>query len=156
MSNCDCVPVRLCLDELPAASSGLPVYPGMFMSFFEQTPPDGWEMRDGRILYNADRVYPELWNELLKPKNAWKLKSDEEWEEMSLAASGVGGVPFFALNQQPSGFPTPAATMNAVLAVAQWLKLVTGMKMRLGILQAIATGCLAIDQEKILQEELLL
>ena len=78
---------------------GLTVYPGMFMNFMEQTPPQGWAVRNGATLPNADQDYPELWEELQKPENAWKLKTAAQYVALSQAAGGIGGAPFFVLDE---------------------------------------------------------
>ena len=98
MSNCDCIPVKLCLEDLPTNAGSFPIYPTMFHNFYEQAPPKGWRVRNGEILYNADIVFPELWAALEKPENAWKVKPIDEWSSMSEAAGGIGGVPYFVLD----------------------------------------------------------
>ncbi len=73
-------------------------YPGEFRDFFELAPPPGWAARNGALLAGADTVCPELWAHLLKMENAWKCKTLTEWNALSAAAGGVGGVPYFVLD----------------------------------------------------------
>lgn len=88
-------------------SSNPLIYPGAFQSFFEQTPPNGWKVRNGAVLVDADETYPELWEALQEPKNAWKCKTLVEWTALSTAAGGVGGVPFFVLDQAAKTIKLP-------------------------------------------------
>ena len=71
-----------------------------FRNFYEQTPPQGWVVRNGALLANADTTCPALWAELQKPTQAWKLKTEDEWQAMSALEpwNGVGGVPYFVLD----------------------------------------------------------
>lgn len=87
-------------DDGSGASAGGIVYPGAFYDFFEQSPPTGWMVRNGALLANADTRFPELWEELQKPANAWKLRTEEQWQNQSAATpwNGVGGSPHFVLN----------------------------------------------------------
>jgi hypothetical protein len=73
-------------------------YQTEFRSFYEQTPPEGWAIRNGDVLTAADRRYPELWQALLSPRNLWKLKTETQWQALRTAAGGTGGAPFFVLN----------------------------------------------------------
>ena len=74
-------------------------YPGAFRNFYEQTPFPCWAVRDGSVLEDAEESYPELWEALQKPENAWKVKTLAQWTALSTSAGGVGGVPFFVLDQ---------------------------------------------------------
>ena len=78
----------------------LTVYPTMFFDFYEQTPPKGWLPRYGEVLPNASRDYPELLAYLTDPDNAWKVKTEAEWQTMSQDAAwnGTGGVPYFVVD----------------------------------------------------------
>lgn len=80
-------------------SSGL-VYPTAFYDFYEQMPPAGWMVRNGGLISSANITVPKLWEALQKPENAWKLKSESEWQSISQTApwNGIGGVPHFVLN----------------------------------------------------------
>lgn len=80
-------------------SSGL-VYPSAFYDFYEQSPPTGWMVRNGGMISSANVVVPKLWEALQKPENAWKLKTESQWQSMSQSApwNGIGGVPFFVLD----------------------------------------------------------
>lgn len=71
---------------------------GEFRSWFEQTPPPGWAVRNGAVLTAADEQYLELWTYLQQDENTWKIKTLPEWTALSTAAGGVGGVPFFVLD----------------------------------------------------------
>ena len=76
------------------------VYPSAFHSFYEQTPPPGWEPRYGGILANVSTDYPALLAHLTDPANAWKVKTESEWQAMSAATpwNGIGGVPYFVVD----------------------------------------------------------
>lgn len=89
---------------LAAAAVG---YPGEFRSFFEQTPPRGWAVRNGAVLEEAATAYPDLWAALHEEANAWKCKTAEEWTALSEAAGGVGGVPFFVLDAEAGSIRLP-------------------------------------------------
>ena len=83
------------------------VYPSAFHSFYEQTPPPGWKVRNGAVLANADVAFPELWEALQEPRNAWKCKTLAQWTALSTAAEGVGGVPFFVLDKTAKTIKLP-------------------------------------------------
>lgn len=76
------------------------VYPSAFQTFYEQSPPEGWMVRNGALLANARTIVPELYAALQDPANAWKSISEDEWQAMSTAEpwEGVGGVPYFVLD----------------------------------------------------------
>ena len=57
----------------------------------EQMPPVGWKVRDGQVLGNVSAKCPELRAHLERPENAWKLKTEAEWQAPSRAAGGVDG-----------------------------------------------------------------
>ena len=69
-----------------------------FRTFYEQTPPVGWAIRNGALLSAADQTYPDLWEALALPRNSWKLKTEAQWAALRSAAGGVGGAPFFVLD----------------------------------------------------------
>ncbi len=77
------------------------IYPSAFVSFFEQEPPDGFMVRNGAIIYNATDTVPLLYSALKEAKNAWKSIHENQWQEMHNADlwNGVGGVPFFVLDE---------------------------------------------------------
>lgn len=85
---------------LTATSSAAPLsgYITEFRNFFEQVPFGGWAIRNGGVLTNADIAYPALWEALHSSKYAWKCITLEEWIAKSDAAGGVGGVPFFVVD----------------------------------------------------------
>ncbi len=78
-----------------------------FKDFFEQVPPQGWSVRDGSILTQADTKYPKLWEHLTTEKNLWKCKSQAEWEALSNTAGGIGGVPFFVVDSAAKTIKLP-------------------------------------------------
>jgi len=78
-----------------------------FRSFFEQVPPQGWAVRDGSVLEDADVNYPALWAVLQQEANTWKCKTAEDWTALSEAAGGVGGVPFFVLDTEARTIKLP-------------------------------------------------
>lgn len=69
-----------------------------FYDFFEQSPPQGFMVRNGALLQNASSNYPLLYEYLQKPANLWKCLSEDEWQARSALAEGVGGVPYFVLD----------------------------------------------------------
>jgi len=69
-----------------------------FKSFYEQTPPEGWAVRNGDVLASADVSYPALWEALQLPANSWKLKTETAWQALVRTAGGKGGAPFFVLD----------------------------------------------------------
>jgi hypothetical protein len=75
------------------------VYPSAFINFFKQTPPSGWRVRNGATISNASNAVPELWQYLLQPANVWMCISAAQWQTQSNIAGGVGGVPWFVLDQ---------------------------------------------------------
>lgn len=83
------------------------VYPGAFHSFHELSPLDGWMVRNGAILPNADENYPELWAALKQTKNLWKTISESAWQEMSALAGGIGGSPRFVLDDSAKTIRLP-------------------------------------------------
>ena len=91
-------------ESLPDAVKG---YPGEFRNFFEQVPPQGWAVRDGSVLENADSAYPKLWAALHTESNAWKCKTLEDWTLLSETAGGVGGVPFFVVDDEAKTIKLP-------------------------------------------------
>lgn len=80
---------------------------GEYRDWFEQTPPAGWAARNGAVLAKADTDYPDLWAYLQKPENAWKCKTLAQWNALSSAAGGVGGVPFFVLDASAKTIKLP-------------------------------------------------
>lgn len=85
----------------PGSRTGAkPLEPGDFEIFLRQTPPDRWAVANGALLVGADAAAPALWGALQKPENAWRLKTQEEWNILSRAEpwNGIGGVPYFVLD----------------------------------------------------------
>ena len=83
------------------------VYPSAFQTFYEQTPPKGWKVRNGAVLNDAEAQFPDLWAALKSPSNAWKVKTLAQWTALSTAAGGVGGVPFFVLDNAAKTIKLP-------------------------------------------------
>ena len=83
------------------------VYPSAFQGFYEQTPPKGWKVRNGAVLNDAEAQFPDLWAALKSPSNAWKVKTLAQWTALSTAAGGVGGVPFFVLDEAAKTIKLP-------------------------------------------------
>lgn len=75
------------------------LYPSAFVNLFEQTCPAGFAVRNGGVITRADTTVPLLWAALHDAKNAWKCKSESQWQALSTAAGGVGGVPYFVLDK---------------------------------------------------------
>ena len=82
-------------------------YPTEFRDFFEQHPPAGWAVRNGAVLENADTTFPALWAALHAAENAWKCKTPEEWAALSATAGGVGGAPFFVVDDEAGTIKLP-------------------------------------------------
>lgn len=96
-----------------------------FKDFFEQTPPKGWAVRDGSVLENAKAKYTDLWDHLNDTNNAWKNKTLDQWSALSRAASGIGGVPFFVLNETENTIKLPDTRTdhiygNVGASIGQW------------------------------------
>ena len=83
------------------------VYPSAFQTFYEQTPPKGWKVRTGAVLNDAEAQFPDLWAALKSPSNSWKVKTLAQWTALSTAAGGVGGVPFFVLDNAAKTIKLP-------------------------------------------------
>lgn len=64
-------------------------------------------MRNGAVLAKANTAYPELWAYLHKAENAWKCKTLAQWNALSSAAGGVGGVPFFVVDDTAKTIKLP-------------------------------------------------
>lgn len=94
-------------------------YPGEIRDFYEQTAPTGWVIADGRLLTNASTNYTLLYNELRKSGNAWKLKTQAQWDTLHNAVfattttgttftwNNVGGVPFFVVDTTANTIRVP-------------------------------------------------
>jgi len=108
----------------------MPGYPSQFMDFMERTPFKGWRVRNGAVLEDADVNFPELWYFLQAPAHAWKLKTQAQWTALSNAAGGVGGAPFFVLDEEAKtirlpdtrGDYTRGAGGGTMAAVGDWHK----------------------------------
>lgn len=83
------------------------IYPGAFHDFFETSPPPGWLVRNGALIANASTTVPKLYEALQLPANAWKLKTETEWQDLSTMAEGVGGVPYFVLDADANTIKLP-------------------------------------------------
>ena len=53
---------------------------GEWKDWHERTAPMGWKVRDGQVLTGASAHYPGLLAHLERPENAWKLKTEAEWQ----------------------------------------------------------------------------
>ncbi len=96
-----------------------------FKDFFEQTPPKGWAVRDGSVLQDADTAYPALWSYLRQEENTWKCKSQVDWTALSTAAGGIGGVPFFVLDEAAKTIKLPDTRTDHIYgnvgdAIGKW------------------------------------
>lgn len=78
-----------------------------FKDFFEQIPPQGWAVRDGTVLQGADTSYPMLWEHLRSSDNLWKCKTEAQWLALSTTAGGIGGVPFFVVDEAAKTIKLP-------------------------------------------------
>ncbi len=85
------------------------LYTGAFISLFEDEPPANFYKRDGTIISNASVIVPRLYKSLQLEHNAWKLISEEEYQNRrdNEIWNGVGGVPFFVLNTQANTIRLP-------------------------------------------------
>ena len=95
------------------------VYPSAFQGFYEQTPPKGWKVRNGAVLNDAEAQFPDLWAALKSPSNAWKVKTLAQWTALSTAAGGVGGVPFFVLDEAAKTIKLPDTRGDQVFAAGR-------------------------------------
>ena len=102
-------------------------YIGEYKDFYERTPFDGWAIRNGALLTNAEVNHPALWKFLQKPENAWKLKTEAEWQALNAAEPfvGVGGANFFVLDEVANTVRLPD-TRGMYSAASGWNSTVTG------------------------------
>ncbi|MDR2947135.1 MAG: hypothetical protein LBV79_10365 [Candidatus Adiutrix sp.] len=106
-----------------------PGYLTQFMNFYEQTPPEGWAIRNGDVLASADTAYPDLWAALQLPVNSWKLKSETAWQALRDEADDQkGAAPFFVLDTSARTIRLPdtrgdyerCAGAGTMASVGQW------------------------------------
>lgn len=105
------------------------IYPAAFHNFYLLSPPKGWKVRNGAVLPKADTAFPELWAALKKTENAWLLLSETAWQSKSALAGGIGGVPWFVLNDSAKTIRLPDTRGDFVRdaglngqSVGQWQK----------------------------------
>lgn len=85
------IPVYIrCKPAVYDGSGQSSLFVGKIEFFHELNAPEGWLYLDGSVLNNASTAYPRLWEHL---KNSpWKCCTEEQWQQMSTDAGGVGGV----------------------------------------------------------------
>ena len=85
------IPVYIrCKPAVYDGSGQSSLFVGKIEFFHELNAPEGWLYLDGSVLSNASTAYPRLWEHL---KNSpWKCCTEEQWQQMSTDAGGVGGV----------------------------------------------------------------
>nr|DAP97985.1 MAG TPA: tail collar domain [Caudoviricetes sp.] len=85
------IPVFIrCKPAIYDGSGQSSLFVGKIEFFHELEAPEGWLCLDGSVLNNASTAYPRLWEHL---KNSpWKCCTEEQWQQMSSEAGGVGGV----------------------------------------------------------------
>ncbi len=74
--------------------------------FNRQTPPEGYAVGNGALLANIDIAYPFLLSELQKPENAWRLKTEVEYQAL-IHEDGVGGANAFVLDVEANTIRLP-------------------------------------------------
>jgi len=65
--------------------------------FNRKTPPKGYVVANGTVIEHADTLYPKMWAFLQEADNAWRVKTEEEWQAL-VHEDGVGGVNAFVLD----------------------------------------------------------
>ena len=74
--------------------------------FNRKTPPKAYAVANGAFLANADALYPALWAFLQEPENAWRLKTETEWQAL-IHEDGVGGANAFVLDAEAKTLRLP-------------------------------------------------
>lgn len=60
-----------------------------------QGPKKGYRIANGSTILNVSITAPALAQILSDPVNSWLIKTESEWNALSTAAGGIGGVPYF-------------------------------------------------------------
>lgn len=84
------------MNQLPPLNF-VPAVIGKPEFFHEQAAPANYVIADGRTLSDAQRKYPDLWNHL--KANPWKCRVLPDWNAISAAAGGVGGVAYYVIDE---------------------------------------------------------
>lgn len=92
------IPVYIrCKPAVYDGSGQSSLFVGKIEFFHELNAPEGWLYLDGSVLNNASTTYPRLWEHL---KNSpWKCCTEEQWQQMSTDAGGIGGVWRYVMNE---------------------------------------------------------
>ena len=85
------IPVFIrCKPAIYDGSGQSSLFVGKIEFFHELEAPEGWLYLNGSVLNNTSTAYPRLWEHL---KNSpWKCCTEEQWQQMSSEAGGIGGV----------------------------------------------------------------
>ena len=65
--------------------------------FNRKTPPQGYVVANGSLIEHADTLYPEMWAFLQEADNAWRVKTEAEWQAL-IHEDGMGGANAFVLD----------------------------------------------------------
>ena len=116
MSNCECIPVRMCVDKNQAYDK----YELCEFYYFRlPVLRRGFQPAQGGLLENANLLYPEAWAYLQTPEGQMLCKTEEEWQAMTRATwatladgttvgwNGIGGAPFYAPNLETGALRLP-------------------------------------------------
>lgn len=72
---------------------------GEWKDWYRAAPLPKWKVRNGELLTGVSTNFPELLAYLKLPENTWMLKDEPEWQELSQAAGGIGGVWYYSLDE---------------------------------------------------------
>lgn len=72
---------------------------GEWKDWYRAAPLSKWKVRNGELLTGVSTNFPELLAYLKLPENTWMLKDEPEWQELSQAAGGIGGVWYYSLDE---------------------------------------------------------
>lgn len=72
---------------------------GEWKDWYRASPLPKWKVRNGELLTDVSANFPELLAYLKLPENTWMLKDEPEWQELSRAAGGIGGVWYYSLDE---------------------------------------------------------
>jgi hypothetical protein len=69
-----------------------------FYYFRHPTPRAGFLVCNGGVIAKADEIYPLAWAYLQTAEGELLCKTQAQWTDLSTAAGGVGGAPFFVID----------------------------------------------------------
>lgn len=72
---------------------------GEWKDWYRAAPLPKWKVRNGELLTGVSANFPELLAYLKLPENTWMLRDEPEWQVLSQAAGGIGGVWYYSLDE---------------------------------------------------------